>query len=134
MTDNVDDILAQVRSLTEQLDRLGPTDRNRNRLETDREQLRQRAARLADAGRHPRSVALQIEALEARLTVMESESIKKGFSERSTTKKIQDPGAYSHNINSMLREKHAKEHATILQQLKRLRAIDLPTDRTPPQQ
>lgn len=130
MTDEVDDILAQVRSLTEQLDRLGPTDRNRTRLETDKNQLRQRAARLADIGRHPRSVTLQIEALEARLTKMESESIKKGFSERSTTKKIQDPGAYSHNINSMLREKHAKEHATILQQLERLRSIDLQTDRS----
>jgi hypothetical protein len=70
-------------------------------------------------------VTRQIEALETRRSEIESFFIKKGYSERSTTKKIQDPGAYSHNINALLRTEYASELRTIENQLERLRNIDL---------
>jgi hypothetical protein len=125
MPDDIDDLFVQIQSLAEQLDQLPPADPNRSRLEADREQLRKRAVALADAGRHPESVTRQIEALETRRTEIESFFIKKGYSERSTTKKIQDPGAYSHNINALLRAEYASELRTIENQLERLRNIDL---------
>jgi hypothetical protein len=131
MADDIDDLFAQIQSLAAQLDRLSPTDPNRSRLETDRDQLRRRAVAVADAGRHPQSVARQIDALEARRTEIESFFIKKGYSERSTTKKIQDPGAYSHNINALLRAEYASELTTIRNQLERLKNIDLPDESRP---
>ncbi len=125
MPDDIDDLFTQIQSLAEQLDRLPPADPNRSRLEADRDQLRKRAVALADSGRHPQSVTRQIEALETRQSEIESFFIKKGYSERSTTKKIQDPGAYSHNINALLRAEYASELRTIKNQLERLRNIDL---------
>ncbi len=128
MSDDVDVLFAQIRSLAEQIDRLPPSDSNRRRLEADRDQLRQRASRIADAGRHPQSVARQIDALEARESEIEALFIKKGYSERSLTKKIQDPGAYSHTINALLGVEYGPELATIRVQLERLRSIDLSGD------
>lgn len=126
MPDDIDDLFAQIQALAEQLDRLPPTDPNRSRLEADREQLRRRAVAVADGGRHPQSVTRQIEALETRRSEIESFFIRKGYSERSTTKKIQDPGAYSHNINALLRAEYASELRTIKNQLERLKSIDRP--------
>jgi hypothetical protein len=130
MADNVDDLFTQIRSLAEQLDRLTPSDPNRSRLEAERDQLRRRAATVADSGRHPQALERQIEALEARQSEIEALFIKKGYSERSTTKKIQDPGAYSHNINMLLHKEYDPELASIAEQLKRLRNIELPDTRT----
>jgi small-conductance mechanosensitive channel len=123
MPDDIDDLFTRIRTLAEQLERLPPSDPNRARLEADRDHLRRQAAELADAGRHPESVARQIEALEARRSEIEGLFIKKGYSERSTTKKIQDPGAYSHNINALLRDEYGPELESIQQQLDRLSAI-----------
>jgi DNA repair ATPase RecN len=123
MPDDIDDLFARIRMLAEHLDRLPPSDPNRARLEADRDHLRRQASDLADAGRHPESVARQIDALEARRSEIEKLFIKKGYSERSTTKKIQDPGAYSHNINTLLRDEYGPELKSIQQQLERLREI-----------
>ena len=125
MPDDIDDLFAQIRMLADQLDRLTQADPNRPRLEADRDHLRKRAAAIADSGRHPQSVARQIEALDARQSEIESLYIKKGYSERSTTKKIQDPGAYAHNINALLRAEYKSELATIENQLERLRRTNL---------
>jgi hypothetical protein len=124
MANEIDDLFTQIQSLAEQVESLPPKDPSRARLEADRDQLRRRAAMIADEGRHPQSVALQIEALERRRSEIESLFIKKGYSERSTTKKIQDPGAFSHNINKLLRAEYASELTTIENQLVRLRRID----------
>lgn len=131
MADIVDDIFAQIRSLAEQLDRLPPTDPNRARLEADRDQLRQRASVLADSGRHPSSVERQIEALESRQAEIEQMFIKQGYSERSTTKKIQDPSAYSRNINRLLHDEYGAELSSIKEQLDRLRRISFSDDPDP---
>lgn len=56
--------------------------------------------------------------------------IKKGYSERSTTRKIQDPGAYSRNINALLHSEYDAELEQISQQLERLRKIDRPSGTT----
>jgi hypothetical protein len=124
MADDIDDLFTQIQSLAELVESLPPKDPNRVRLEADRNQLRRRAALIADEGRHPQSVALQIEALERRRSEIESMFIKKGYSERSTMKKIQDPGAYSHTINNLLRAEYGSELTTIENQLVRLRGID----------
>ena len=125
MPDDIDDLFAQIRTLADQLDRLPQADPNRPRLEAERDQLRKRAVAIADSRRHPQAVARQIEALEGRRSEIESLFIKKGYSERSTTKKIQDPGAYAHNINALLRAEYEPELATINSQLERLRRMDL---------
>ena len=125
MPDDIDDLFAQIRTLADQLDRLPQADPNRPRLEAERDQLRKRAVAIADSRRHPQAVARQIEALEGRRSEIESLFIKKGYSERSTTKKIQDPGAYAHNINALLRAEYEPELATINSQLERLRRMHL---------
>ena len=131
MADTTDDLFARIRLLAEQLDGLSQTDPNRRRLEADRDQLRKRAALLASAGRHPQSVRRQIEALEARRSEIEGQFIKRGYSERSTTRKIQDPGAYSHNINKLLHEEYDAELSSIETQLEQLRMISFAEDALP---
>ncbi|MEN8238474.1 MAG: hypothetical protein ABFR53_04640 [Actinomycetota bacterium] len=121
MTRSIDDIYTRIVSLSEQIANLPSDDPRRTRLEHDREQMRSQAAAIATRGRHPRSVELEIEAIELRLSQIESLLIKEGYMEKRAGKNIQDPGAYSVSINRLLTEQHAEEVKSLTEQLARLR-------------
>lgn len=124
MNDNIDDLLAEIRTLAHQLEDGSLTAKDRARLERRRDELRDRARDLSLSGRHPQSVELQIESLEKRKAEIEALFIKKGWSEKRLGRTIQDPSAYSHNINKQLTEKYGPELADIDEQLELLRSAD----------
>ncbi len=123
MPDSIDELLSEIRSLSSQLRGLDSESAEALRLEARKQELRELAQRTADAGRHPESVATQIESLEQRLAQIDGMLITKGFSERRQGKVIQDPGAYSHNINKAIEADHASEVESIKTQLARLKSI-----------
>lgn len=121
MTRPIDEIYSTIVSLSERIADLPTDDPERTRLELERETVRSQAAHIATSGRHPKSVELEIEAIELRLAQIEAQLITEGYMERRAGKNIQDPGAYSVTINRLLSEQHADEVKSLTEQLERLR-------------
>jgi hypothetical protein len=130
MADSVDDILHSVQKLSASIDILAEDDPRRSGLIAERATLRTRAATIADEHRHPVSVENEISMLEDRLAEITAMNINQGYSEKHLKHTIQDPGAYSHNINTMLTEEHAHEVEAITARLAHLRT--LPQSEEPP--
>lgn len=128
MPETIDELLAEIRDLARRIEQLDASDPARQKLEAQRTDLRETARHIADATRHPAAIATHIEALEARLREIEQLLIKQGFTERRVGKAIQDPGAYSHNINKAIAEDHAAEVRSINEQLTRLRSVVVSAD------
>jgi hypothetical protein len=124
----IDEILTTISALSERIEALGVDDPERTDLEGRRDGLRLRARSLADARRHPASVAAEIEMLENRLIEIDQLFISKGYSEKHLPHTVPDPGAYSHAINRLLEAEHRDEIAEIRQQLDHLRSIQLEAD------
>jgi hypothetical protein len=121
MARTIDDIYTALVSLSDQIASLSPTDPKRTQLEKERAQWRIEAASLATAGRHPRSVELEIEAIEQRLDQIDALLITEGYAEKRGGKNLQDPSAYSGTINRLLAEQHADEVESLTKRLKELR-------------
>jgi hypothetical protein len=129
MAHSIDEIYAAIVALSEQIDRIPPTSPERLRLETERERLRSQAAAIASQGRHPKSIELEIEAIEQRLADINALLIKEGYMEKRAGKNIQDPGAYSSSINRILNEQHAEEVKDLTDRLETLRPSQNTRDR-----
>ena len=123
MTRDIDDLLAEIRDVSRQLDDESLDDVQRERLNQRRDHLRDVARTVADEGRHPASVEAEIALLEHRLAEIEAMRIGEGWSEKHMRRTIQDPGAYRHTINRAIDDEHRVEIATINERLERLRAI-----------
>lgn len=121
MTRSIDDIYSTIVSLSAQINSLPTGGPERARLELERDRVRSQAAHLSAEGRHPKSVELEIEAIEQRLAQIDAQLITEGYSEKRSGKNLQDPGAYSVTINRLLNEHHADEVKTLTEQLERLR-------------
>jgi len=124
VTRDIDDLLAEIRDVSRQLDDETLDRAQRDDLTQRREHLRDVARTVADGGRHPASVEAEIALLEHRLAEIEAMRIGEGWSEKHMRRTIQDPGAYRHTINRAIDEHHQDEIATINERLERLRAID----------
>jgi hypothetical protein len=120
----IDELLTTISALSDRIEALGVDDPERADLEGRRDDLRLRARSLADARRHPASIAAEIEMLENRLLEIDQLFITKGYSEKHLHHTIQDPGAYSHTINRLLKAEHEEEITEIRQRLDHLRSIE----------
>ncbi len=123
MTSLIDDLLEEITRISAQIEDLPPGSRRAETLITERTKLRLRARDIADALRHPESVRTEIEMLEGRRAEIAAMRITKGFSERRLGRTIQDPGAYSHDINRRIETEHAAEVAEISERLVHLRSL-----------
>jgi len=121
MARTIDDIYTALVSLSQQIENLSSTDPKRTQLETERDQLRNEAASLATSGRHPRSIELEIEAIEQRLDQIDALLITEGYAEKRGGRNLQDPSAYSGTINRLLSEQHADEVKSLTRRLEELR-------------
>ena len=121
MTRSIDDIYTTIVSLSAQIAALPTDGPERTRLEVERDSMRSQAAHLSAEGRHPKSIELEIEAIEQRLAQIGAQLITEGYSERRSGKNLQDPGAYSITINRLLNEQHADEVKNLTEQLARLK-------------
>ncbi|MCL1594553.1 MAG: hypothetical protein M3132_09400 [Actinomycetia bacterium] len=120
MAESIDDLYARIVRISSDLHSLPDDHPNRLKLENERDTLRIQAADIAAAGRHPVSVEREIESIKQRLEEIERLQITEGYSERRGGKNLQDPGAYSANINSLLSEQHATEVAQLTERLTQL--------------
>lgn len=123
MPSPIDNLFTRISSLSSRISTLDESDPVRAQLERDRERLRREAKRIADSGRHPESVRREIQAAEERLGEIERMKITEGYQEKRGGKNIQDPGAYSANINRLLSEHHAEEVAYLEERLTHLRSL-----------
>jgi hypothetical protein len=124
MARTIDDIYTALVSLSDQIDSLSSTDPKRTQLQAQRDQLRIEAASLTISGRHPRSIELEIEAIEQRLDQIDALLITEGYAEKRGGKNLQDPSAYSGAINRLLAEQHADEVKSLTKRLEELRPSD----------
>jgi len=111
MSETIDELYTQILRASQALDRLGHDDPDRKRLEAERDRLRDAAADIAAAGRHPISIEREIESMQKRLEEIDSMRITQGHQERRGGKNLQDPSAYSSTINRLLKEHHVEEVA-----------------------
>ncbi|VAW08053.1 hypothetical protein MNBD_ACTINO01-1662 [hydrothermal vent metagenome] len=123
MPSPIDDLFAQISDLSTRIAALDESDPTRKKLERNRVRLRDQAASIADAGRHPESVRLEIESIQNRLAQINGMKITEGYQEKRGGKIIQDPGAYSATINRLLSEHHAEEIEQLTDRLARLRSL-----------
>lgn len=123
MTSSIDDLLEEITAISAQIDGLAPGSRVSEELIAQRTKLRLRARDMADALRHPESVRTEIEMLEGRRSEIAGMAITKGFSEKRLGRTVQDPGAYSHDINRRIEAEHAAEVGEINERLEHLRSL-----------
>lgn len=123
MTSQIDDLLEEITRISAQIDDLPPGSQRAESLIAERTKLRLRAKNMADALRHPQSVRTEIEMLEERRSEIAGMGITKGFSEKRLGRTIQDPGAYSHDINRRIEAEHAAEVDEISERLTHLRSL-----------
>ncbi|MFO7699051.1 MAG: hypothetical protein R6W79_00395 [Acidimicrobiia bacterium] len=123
MTSQIDDLLEEITRISAQIDDLPPGSQRAESLIAERTKLRLRARDMADALRHPQSVRTEIEMLEERRSEIAGMGITKGFSEKRLGRTIQDPGAYSHDINRRIEAEHAAEVDEISERLTHLRSL-----------
>lgn len=124
MAEDIDELLTEIHSITQQLGDEGLSAGERRHLTHRKEALQKTARDLSLSGRHPIAVANQIESLERRKAFIEAQFIKPGYAEKRGGKNIQDPGAYSRNINLVLGEKYRTELDEIERQLRLLKPSD----------
>jgi hypothetical protein len=129
MTSSIDDLLEEITRISARIDDLPPGSRASEQLIAERSKLRLRARDMADALRHPESVRTEIEMLEGRRSEIAGMAITKGFSEKRLGRTIQDPGAYSHDINRRIEAEHAAEVDEINKRLEHLRSLLEETNR-----
>jgi len=122
MASPIDDLYTTIISLSSRIADLPDGDPTRDKLERKRETLRGQAAAIALEGRHATSISREIEVIEHRLATIEAMLIREGYQEKRGGKNIQDPGAYSANINRLLAQQHENEVRTLTAQLERLRS------------
>lgn len=128
MAPEIDELLTEIMAISRELDDPNIGASRRRQLNSRRDALRATAQKAADATRHPRSVEAEIEMLESRLTEIGRMQISKGHSEKYLGRTIQDPSAYSLNINRTLADQHEAEVADITARLAHLRTLELPHD------
>lgn len=123
MTSPIDELLEEITRISARINDLPPGSQRAEPLIAERRKLRLRARDMADALRHPESVRTEIEMLEKRRSEIAGMTITKGFSEKRLGQTIQDPGAYSHDINRRIEAEHATEVDEIGERLEHLRSL-----------
>jgi D-alanyl-D-alanine carboxypeptidase len=132
MANTIDELLAEIRSLSARHDSDDLTAKERDRLLSQKTEIQSQARAISASGRHPDSVKRQVETLQARRRAINDLFIKPGYAEKRGGKNIQDPAAYSHNINATLRDKYQIELDDIDTQLAALRPLIAEPDEKKP--
>jgi len=115
--DSIDDLLEELVFLSDRLGRDDLTPDERTRLEDRRSYLRGVARRADDASRSRAVLENELGALRRRLAEIDDRPIGKGWSEKTNTRWLNDPGAYSSQINRMISDQDRDERARIVERI-----------------
>jgi len=115
--DSIDDLLAELVDVSDRLAGDDLTTGERTRLENRRTVLRDVARRADDASRTRPVLKNELGALRRRLAEIDDRPIGKGWSEKTNTRWLNDPGAYSSQINRMISDQDRDERARIVERI-----------------
>ena len=115
--DSIDDLLAELVDVSDRLAGDDLTTGERTRLENRRTVLRDVARRADDASRSRPVLENELGALRRRLAEIDDRPIGKGWSEKTNTRWLNDPGAYSSQINRMISDQDRDERARIVERI-----------------
>jgi len=115
--DSIDDLLAELVDVSDRLAGDDLTAGERTRLENRRTVLRDVARRADDASRTRPVLENELGALRRRLAEIDDRPIGKGWSEKTNTRWLNDPGAYSSQINRMISDQDRDERARIVERI-----------------
>ena len=115
--DSIDDLLAELVDVSDRLAGDDLTTGERTRLENRRTVLRDVARRADDASRSRPVLENELGTLRRRLAEIDDRPIGKGWSEKTNTRWLNDPGAYSSQINRMISDQDRDERARIVERI-----------------
>ena len=115
--DSIDDLLAELVDVSDRLAGDDLTTGERTRLENRRTVLRDVARRADDASRARPVLENELGTLRRRLAEIDDRPIGKGWSEKTNTRWLNDPGAYSSQINRMISDQDRDERARIVERI-----------------
>lgn len=128
MTDDltVDQALSEIITLSERIGELEPGVPKRIALEREREGLRTDVRTAYDASRSESVLLNELGALQRRLAQIDERPIDSGWAEKARyrgVRWINDPGAYSNQINAMINAQDADERETIVTRIAEIKAV-----------
>jgi len=115
--DSIDDLLAELVDLSGRLGGDDLTPAERSRLEDRRSRLRELARRVDDASRSRAVLENELGTLRRRLAEIDDRPIGKGWTEKTNTRWLNDPGAYSSQINRMIDDQDRDERTRIVERI-----------------
>jgi len=108
-THSVDEALAEINSIIDRLDAMGPGDPGRPDLIARRDELRKTARDASVASRSTDTLLYEKDQAQRRLAEIEARNATKSRAEKRALRWIIDPGAEANRIDRMLREQDATE-------------------------
>ena len=110
MSWEIDANLAEILRLSRRIDTMPPGP-DRTALETEREERRKRARRLADATRSTANLKAELTSVEEQLAGLGEAPIKPALNE--SYKLVTDPSAYRRRINQQIEDNDAERRAAL---------------------
>jgi hypothetical protein len=104
---SVDEALAEINEIIEQLNAMGPADPGRAELIARRDELRKSAQDASVASRSEDILRYERDQARRRLAEIEARSAERAKAEKSPLRWIIDPGSEANRINRMLKEQDA---------------------------
>jgi hypothetical protein len=120
--DSIDDLLAELVHLSERLGEDDLTPGERVHLEERRSYLRNLARRVDDTSRSRAVLENELGSLRRRLAEIDDRPIGKGWTEKTNTRWLNDPGAYSSQINRIIDDQDRDERAEVVERIGEIEA------------
>lgn len=124
---SADEALAEINSIIDRLDAMGPGDPGRTNLIARRDQLRRSAREAAVASRSTDTLRYERDQARRRLAEIDSRNAKKVKAEKRVLSWIIDPGSEANRIDRMLQEKDEAEREELE---RRIEQIEIELDDT----
>lgn len=122
-----DQILAELRTLNDQLESLQPDSRERTALEERRAALRHQARMTSDAGRNPGNLRTELDHLRGRLTELDDERVEVPNWQKTLTANgrfsITNPIADAARINAELDKATEPDRAAIVARIAQIEEV-----------
>jgi len=127
---STDEALAEINSIIDRLDAMGPGDPGRADLIARRDQLRRSARQAAVASRSTDTLLYERDQARRRLVEIDSRNAKKVKAEKRVLSWIIDPGSEANRIDRMLQEKDEAEREDLERRIEEIQIELDDTDRT----
>jgi len=119
----LDELLAEIMGITARIEDASTRADEREQLEDRREELRRAARRAGDRARSEAGLRNELGTLTNRLTEIRERPIGKGWTEKTSYRWFNDPGAYSSQINRLIEDQDEDESEAISARIADIKAV-----------